>query len=394
MGRRSRGDGSVFYDAARGCWVGSLDIGRNPGTRRRRRRKVSAPTKTGCREKLSELREEYRKAGTVGRRDITVRQVVTDWLSRPPESVRSERSVEVYRGAGARICDGVRGVAGIGGIPLARLTPADVERLLTALARAGYSASTVRQTRAVLARCLRRAQQSGLTSRNAAGLADLPRGAKTRKSGAMTGSQVAALLSLDLTAWWRAWIVTAVATGLRPGELAGLRWADADFGAGVITVRKSLKREGGRLVVAELKTEASRRTLAMPAMVAGVLQALRRAQAGERLRAGARWEDHGLVFAGTSGRPRWPQQIRAGFRRLCEQAGIGTDWQLRETRHTFVSALSDAGVDIERIADSVGHVNSTITKRVYRHSLADVVSETATVMDRVYPAAREPGGAS
>jgi integrase len=391
MGRRPRGDGSVFYDASRGCWVGSLDVGCDPETRRRRRRKVSAPTKTECREKLAQLREEYRKAGTVGRRDITVRQVVGDWLARPPEAVRSERSLEVYRGAGARICDGSRGVAGIGGITLARLTPADVERLLAGLARAGYSASTVRQTRAMLARCVRRAQRSGLTARNAAELADLPRGARTRKSGAMTGAQVAALLALDLSPWWRAWIVTAVATGLRPGELAALRWADVDFGGGVITVRKSLKRESGRLVLAGLKTEASRRTLAMPAMVAAVLQSQRRAQAAGRLKA-ARWEDHDLVFAGESGGPRWPQSIRAGFRVLCEQAGIGADWQLRETRHTFVSALSEAGVNIEKIADAAGHTNSTITRRVYRHALADTIVETATVMDRVYPAAQDPGG--
>ncbi len=53
---------------------------------------------------------------------------------------------------------------------------------------------------------------------------------------------------------------------------------------------------------------------------------------------------------------------------------------------TFVSALSDADVDIEKIADAVGHVNSSVTRTVYRHQIADTVSETATVMDRLYPA--------
>ncbi|MGO9080446.1 MAG: tyrosine-type recombinase/integrase [Streptosporangiaceae bacterium] len=151
----------------------------------------------------------------------------------------------------------------------------------------------------------------------------------------------------------------------------------------VITVRQSLKRTPGGMVPAELKTASSRRTLAMPEMVTAVLDVLRRAQAAERLKAAA-WEDHGLVFAGPEGRGPWPQDIRREFARLCERAGIGR-WQLRETRHTFVSALSDAGVDIERIADAVGYVNSTITRGVYRHSLADKITETATVMDRLYP---------
>jgi len=111
---------------------------------------VSAPTKTECRDKLDELREEYRKAGTVGRRDITVRQVVADWLAHPPETIRSGNSLQVYTDAGKRICDGARGVPGIGSVTLARLTSGEVERLLSGMARAGYAATTVRQMRALL----------------------------------------------------------------------------------------------------------------------------------------------------------------------------------------------------------------------------------------------------
>jgi len=383
MGRRSRGDGTVFWDASRGCWVGAIDLGRDPETRRRVRRKVSARTKTECRGKLDQLRDEYRAAGTVGRRDITVRQVVTDAIAHLPESVRAERSVAVYTGAAKRICDGGRKVPGIGSIPAARLTSADVERFLGGLAGAGYSASTIRQTRAVLARALRRARRAGLVSRNAAELADLPRGGRVRKSRAMTSEQVAALLGLDLTPWWRAYIVTAVMTGLRPGEMLGLRWAD--IGPDVIRVRSAARRRDGQMVLAGLKTDASRRTLAKPAMAGAVLDRHKRAQAAGRLQAGAGWEDLGVVFAGPTGRPAWLQDVNRGLKDLCERAGLGRDWQPRETRHTFVSALSDAGVDIEKIADAVGHVNSNVTKGVYRHQLADVVSETATVMDRLYP---------
>lgn len=369
-----------------GCWVGSVSLGRDPGTGKRLRRKVSAPTKTECKDKLDELRREFRKAGTVGRRDITVRTIVDDGIANLPAEVRSDRSVEVYRNAGRRICDGARGFPGIGSMSAAKLTPAHVDRLLADHAKAGYSASTIRQTRAVLARCLRRAQRAGLVGRNAAELADLPRGAKVRKSKAMTGDQVAALLALRLTPWRRAYIVTSIMLGLRPGEMLGLRWADIDSRAGHLRVRQSLKRTGGLLILAELKTPSSRRTLAMPAMVAAVLDRLRRAQAAERLRAGSAWHDHGLVFPGATGAPRWPQEVNSGLKALCERAGIGRDWQPRETRHTFVSALSDAGVNIERIADAAGHVNSNVTKTVYRHLLADVVSETATVMDSIYPA--------
>ena len=106
MGRRARGDGSVFYDDARGCWVGTLDIGRDPETRRRRRRKVSARDQDRSRARLDELREEYRKTGTVARRDITVRAVVGDFLHHPPAGVRSDitgRSTMTPRRASATV---------------------------------------------------------------------------------------------------------------------------------------------------------------------------------------------------------------------------------------------------------------------------------------------------
>ncbi len=105
----------------------------------------------------------------------------------------------------------------------------------------------------------------------------------------MTGDQVAALLALELTPWWKAYITVAVMLGLRPGELGGLRWADVDTPAGVIRVRVAAKRQAGagQMVIAELKTEASKRTLRMPATVAVALAALRRVQAAERLAAGA-----------------------------------------------------------------------------------------------------------
>ena len=222
-----------------------------------------------------------------------------------------------------------------------------------------------------------------------AALADLPQ-ARRRKSKSMTLPEVRQLLDLDLTPWWRAFITTAILCGLRPGELLGLRWEDVDFKADVIRVRVCLKAlpdpETGkrRLVLESLKTEQSKRTLRMPAAVAAVLGALRKQQAADRLRLGPLYEDHGLVFCSGAGRPRWRSGIEKGFKRICARAGIGADWQLREERHTFVSVLSDSGVSIEDISDAVGHLNSYVTKTVYRHQIADEITTAAETMDGIF----------
>jgi integrase len=124
----------------------------------------------------------------------------------------------------------------------------------------------------------------------------------------------------------------------------------------------------------------------MPAAVAAALRALRADQAADRLRLGRAWHDTGLVFCGDAGQPRQLRGVRAAFKRVTARAGIGGDWQPRELRHTFVSVLSDAGIDIEQIADAAGHVSSNVTRTVYRHQIADVVARAAEAMDRVFGA--------
>jgi integrase len=142
--------------------------------------------------------------------------------------------------------------------------------------------------------------------------------------------------------------VVGICCGLRPGERTGLVWDDIELIEGVIRVRHSLKAlpgPDGHLVLqlAELKTEKSRRTLALPRYAVATLRALKTAQAADKLRLGPLYSDQGLVFCRPDGRPYWREAIRLGFRRVCKLAGIGEDWTPRELRHSFVSVLSDAG---------------------------------------------------
>jgi len=128
----------------------------------------------------------------------------------------------------------------------------------------------------------------------------------------------------------------------------------------------------------------------MPRQVVTVLVTLRKEQAATRLKLGELYDVRGLgiVFGDGAGSPKWPQDVRRHFITLCGRAGIGTDWTPREQGHSFVSLLSNAGVDIEEIADAVGHVNSTVTKAVYRHQIADEITSVATAMDGIFGEAR------
>jgi integrase len=343
---------------------------------------VHAATEAECWDLLDGLRAELKHTGTVAPRDVTVAMVLADLLASPPAEWASPLTL---RGNADRIA---HVTAAVGSAKLQRLTVGQVERMLRDMATAGASSDNIRRARALLARAIRRAQRDGLVHRNVAELAEVPRGTK-RPSKAMTLDQVRALLAADLTPWWRAYIVTALTCGLRPGELLGLRWQDVDLREGTIRVRTCLKvlpgPDGKRMVaLADLKTDRSRRTLALPRDAATVLRALKAQQARDRLRLGDGWTDSGLVFAAEHGGPRWPQDVRKQFGKVCERAGLGAGWHPHETRHTWVSLLSDAGVDLEDIADAAGHITSAVTRNVYRHQLADRLTKASAAMDTIF----------
>jgi integrase len=391
MSRRSRrGGGSVYWDAARGSYVGQLSMGRDSQTGKRRRSpKVYAPEAEECWSKLEEMRAELRKTGTVAPRDVTVEKVLRDLMASPPAEWASPLTLRANADRIAPI------VTALGAVKLQRLTVGQVERILRTMATGGSSSDNIRRARALLARAIRRAERDGLVHRNVAELAEVPRGT-VRKSKAMTRDQVRALLALELTPWWRAYLVTSLFCGLRPGEMLGLRWQDIDFQEGAIRVRMCLKAlpgpDGKRVrVLADLKTDRSRRTMGLPRDAATVLRALKAQQAKDRLRLGAAYTDSDLVFAAEAGGPRWPADIAKQFRKLCERAGLGKGWHPHETRHTWVSLLSDAGVDIEDIADEAGHITSAVTRNVYRHQLADKLTKASAAMNTIFSPAEVSG---
>jgi integrase len=109
-------------------------------------------------------------------------------------------------------------------------------------------------------------------------------------------------------------------------------------------------------------------------------------QAKDRLAAGERWTETGLVFTTRLGTGMDAANVRPDLRRALALVPRlnPADWTPRELRHSFVSLLSDAGVPLEDIAQLVGHSGTTLTERVYRHQIRPVIQTGATVMDRLF----------
>ncbi|WP_276607701.1 tyrosine-type recombinase/integrase [Microbispora catharanthi] len=101
--------------------------------------------------------------------------------------------------------------------------------------------------------------------------------------------------------------------------------------------------------------------------------------------AGARWQDHGLVFASAVGTALDSHNVRRAFRKVVKKAGLNEkEWTPRKMRHSFVSLLSASGVPIENISRLVGHSNTKVTETVYRKQLRPVLLEGAEAMDQLF----------
>jgi integrase len=169
----------------------------------------------------------------------------------------------------------------------------------------------------------------------------------------------------------------ALACGLRLGEATGLRWMDVDLAAGVIMVRvqlQSVKKPGEKravLVLQELKTEKSRRTLEIPKVCVDALRAHRTRQLEERLRAGVAWVDTGLVFTsfrkqsrGKVGAPLHPRNVLRTLHQLLDAAKL-TRARFHDLRHSAASMLIAEGVELVEVSKLLGHSQLSITADLY-----------------------------
>ena len=205
-----------------------------------------------------------------------------------------------------------------------------------------------------------------------------PRGTAGRPSKSLTLEQAQALLQAAQDSHLHAYVVLSVTTGLRTEELRALQWSEVDLDAGAVAVYRSVR------VTGDTKTRRSRRVLGLPNLAVQGLREHRKLQAADRLKAGALWEDHGLVFASSIGTPLDRHNVLREFRKITEAAGLGTDWVPRELRHTFVSLLSSDGMPLENIADLVGHKGTLTTETVYRKVIVPELRRGAEVMDRLF----------
>jgi len=159
----------------------------------------------------------------------------------------------------------------------------------------------------------------------------------------------------------------ALRTGLRKGELLGLRWEDIDHGSGTASIRRTLQRtRTGGLTTLPTKTVSSERRIALPAPCLLALRAHRKQQAQEKQKAGAGWMDSGHVFTRPDGHPIEPATLTRHFNALLRRARL-RQIRFHDLRHSTATLLLEQGVELVVIKELLGHAHIGVTATVYAH---------------------------
>ena len=316
----------------------------------------------------------------------TVADYLNAWLAALPASGRRPTTVAGYR---ALMNHDV--IPAIGGIDLQALNALHLDRMYADLLDRGLAMSTVRKVHVVLGKSLSDAERKGFVNRNVARLATPPAMSASRppEMKFWTPQQLHGLLTSITDHAHYPLIRLAAMTGLRRGELAGLRWSDIDLAAGTLSVRQATTVVDGHPVTGDVKTKRSRRVVDIDAGTLAVLRAWAKRQKQYQLLLGPEWIAIGLVFTMPTGEACHPDSISQAFERLvtpysksraAELLLIRPRIRFHDLRHTHASHLLAAGVNVKVVSDRLGHASVAFTLDTYAHVMPGQQAEAAAAV--------------
>lgn len=362
-GRRPKGDGGICQRKD-GRWQATLTVGRDANGKQIRRT-VYGRTKEEARKKLDDLKQLHSQ-GSLPAASTTLMAFYSRWLAEKRRQVKA-RTVEFY----ARYMEH-HVLPRLGGVKLERIGPMAVQDLLSGVAEE-VSEDAANKCRTVLGAVLSQAVQWQLIGRNPVDAVS-PYRVRRKSVELWTPDEVRRFLDTARDHRLYAAFYIALATGMRHGEILGLRWRDLADGS--LYVRQAVIVLNHRAAISSPKTAGGERQVAISSDVLEVLEDHRRKQEAE----GGQANELGLMFSSRTGTPLHPRNFDRAWYKLQEHAGVRRI-RFHDLRHLHVSLLVRHGFDPQTIADRVGHADAAFTLRRYSHMFEEQRARAAVGLD-------------
>ena len=374
--KRANGEGSI-RKRKDGRWEGRYTAGHDPATGKQIFKNVLGKTQAEVKEKLKKALVEAGQIDFTKSGKYTVGTWMDEWFENVAKIKVRPSSHQTYRGY---IDNHIK--PNIGNIPLEKLTTMDLQKLYRTLLTkgrverieaenqpSGLSAKTVRNINQVISSALDLAVAQKIIPSNPTDACELPK-VEHREMQTIPKEQLQAFLAEARATGVYEMYYIDLATGLRRGELLGLKWQDIDWKKGIIKVRRQIARVDGQIVEAPLKTKNSYRTVTISPQAIEVLKQQK-----------AKTHDQ-YVFPSPNGGPISPDSVNNMLKRVLARAGI-PKVRFHDLRHTFATIALQNGVDIKTVSGMLGHFSAGFTLDTYAHVTTAAQKEAAQTMGNV-----------
>ena len=359
--RRPSGDGMV-RKRDDGRWEGRIVVGHKENGDSIFRY-VYAPTQKELSAKLRQHIDSYQGADLTEQSRMTLSEWLDKWLENMADTLRPN----TLRNYCSYIENHIR--PGLGNKQLSRITPKDVQRFYEKLSDC-LASGTVRRIHTTLHGTLKAAQQAHLIASNPTEQIIAPRFSYRAKQ-VLTDEQLDVFMRVIAEdEIWCDFFYTELTTGLRRGEICGLKWEDFDEVAGTLKVCRTVYREaGGELTAGDTKTNAGTRKILLPANTAAVLSERKESALSE-------WIFPNLL------KPEQPTDPGSAYRQLkvlLKRAGL-PNIRFHDLRHTFATHALASGVDVKTLSSILGHTRAAFTLDTYTHTTGDMQKRASEVV--------------
>lgn len=368
--RRPSGDGMV-RKREDGRWEGRIVVGHKENGDSIFRY-VYADTQKELTAKLRQHIDIYQGVDLTEQSRMTLGEWLDQWLKNIAGTIRPT-TLTRYQGA-VRIHINPR----LGGKSIAQVTGKDIQKLYDTLASQGnqitgkgLASSTIRGIHSMLHEALDAAKQAGLIPWNPT--EEIPAPKFTCKSKQiLTDEQLDTFMEvIQKDDTWHDFFYTELTTGLRRGEICGLKWEDFDEASGTLKVRRAVHQEkGGKLTTWDTKTAAGTRTIILPPSTAALLRERQKSALTD-------W-----IFPNPL-RPEQPTRPDTAYDRmkaLLKEAGLPSI-RFHDLRHTFATHALTSGVDVKTLSGILGHTRSAFTLDTYTHTTGDMQKRAAEIVE-------------
>jgi integrase len=382
---RSKGTGTIEQRSP-GSYRIRYDAGEGPDGKRIQKSVTVRGTKKEAEAELRRLLTDAAGGTVVNAGKLTVGTFLQRWLKDYASVNVAPKTYERY----AEIINAHLEPA-LGRVLLTKLQPIQIQAYYTTAVesgrrdgKGGLSKQTVLHHHRVLREALRQGVRWQLLVRNPVDAVEPPRPDRTEQN-IVDQAGVTRLLTEAQGTRLHVPVLLAATTGLRLGEVLGLRWDDIDLATGTLTVRQALEQTKEGIRFKQPKTHRSARPIALPAFVIDELRRHKGRQADLRLLMGAAWQDYRLVACQENGEPWKTKVISKAFEHLATRAGC-PEIRFHDLRHTHASFLLGNQVPLNVVQQRLGHARALTTLDIYGHVLPGAQEEAARKVDLAFQA--------